>query len=65
MDKEYVVAILVTIPAASYEAALKEAETMAENWSQDAGIGVEVVRDHEHDNDGQRVVYLHPEDKPE
>ncbi|VVB77417.1 Uncharacterised protein [uncultured archaeon] len=64
-DKNYVVAILFTIPADSYEDALDQAESIiAEDVGVDAGIGVCVATDYEHDNTGQRVLYLHPENEP-
>ena len=62
--KFYEFAIVVTIPADKYEDAVAEAEEVAENLGMDAGIGVSLELNYEHDNDGQRVLYLHPEDKP-
>lgn len=64
-EKMYVIPILVTIPAESYAEAMQEAEDLVEELGTDAGMGVEVARDFEHDNGGQRVLYLHPEDEPE
>jgi len=64
MEKNYVIPILLTIPAASYEEAEKVAESVADNLSTDAGMGVEAVTSFEYDNDGQRVLYLHPEEEP-
>lgn len=64
MEDIYTVALLVSIPADNYEAALQEAEDMAEGLGIMEELSVSAVTDYEHDNEGQRVLYLHPEDKP-
>lgn len=64
MTKLYVIPVLLTNPAESYEEANSVAESTADNLATDAGIGVGVVSEFEYDNAGQRVLYLHPEDKP-
>lgn len=63
-EKVYEIAIVVSIPASTYEDALAQAEELAESMSTDAGMGVEAISSYEHDNDGQRVLYLHAEDDP-
>jgi len=64
MNKAYTVAIILTIPAESYEEACSVADAVADNLSMDAGIGVLAILEYEYDNDGQRVLYLHSEDEP-
>ena len=64
MTKLYVIPVLLTIPAESYEEANSVAESTADNLATDAGIGVTLVTEFEYDNAGQRVLYLHPEDQP-
>lgn len=61
--KNYVIPVCLTIPADSYEEAMCVAESTADNLATDGGIGV-MIPECEHDNAGQRVFYLHPEDKP-
>lgn len=62
-DKFYVVAVTMTIPADSYAEAVATATAVVDTMS-DTAQGIEVVTDYEYDNDGQRVLYLHPENEP-
>lgn len=64
-EKNFVIPILLTIPATSYEEAMKEGQSLVEDMSADAGMGVELATYFEHDNIGQRVLYLHPEEDPD
>ena len=64
MQKNYVIPVLLTIPSESYEEAQKVAESVADNLATDSGVGVSVPDYFEHDDAGQRVLYLHPEHKP-
>lgn len=64
-EKVFVIPLLLSIPAESYGEAMQEAEDLVEDLGVDAGMGVEVARDFEHDNHGQRVLYLHPEEDPD
>lgn len=57
----YDIALILTVNAPNYEAALKYADTVA------AGVGMDeenisAVWNYEEDLTGQRVLYLHPED---
>ena len=63
-DKMYEIAVILTIPAENYQAALTEALEIGDALSLDAGVGVEVVLDYERDNEDQRVVYLPNENNP-
>jgi len=65
-ENNYVIPVLLTIPAESYKEAVEAAKKVVEEYlSADAGIGAEVETYFEHDNAGQRVLYLHPEEDPE
>lgn len=67
--KEFHVPVLLTIKAETYNEALNHAEEFVNHWHRDEHINdedlnrikAEVVVNFEHDNDGQRCVYLHPE----
>lgn len=61
--KNYVIPLCLTIPADSFEEAMAVAASTADNVAIDAGIGV-VIPECEHDNEGRRVLYLHPEETP-
>lgn len=63
-QKAYIVAVLVQIPADSYDEALREAEAFAAGAGDRDELFVSAVHDYETDNDGQRVLYLHPADEP-
>lgn len=63
-EKMYVVPVLLTVPAESYEKAREAAEAFVDS-NQDAGIGLEVETYFERDDIGQRVMYLHPEEDPD
>lgn len=65
MSKDYVIPILLTVPAESYEEAVRQAVDIVDGINQDAGVGMEVEVNFEHDNIGQRVLYLHPEEDPD
>jgi hypothetical protein len=60
----YQIPILLTIEADNYADALDSAEGIAQEMDEDDTIcdegilNIEVVRNFEHDNDGQRVLYL-------
>ena len=58
-SNSYDVALLVTVTAPTYEDALIEAENIADGLGQEE-VFVSAVLDYEYDNDGQRVLYLHP-----
>lgn len=59
--QEFDIALIVTIEADSYEKALLEAEDMAEGIGMTEEISCSAVIYYEHDNEGRRVLYLHPE----
>lgn len=61
----YDVALLVTIEADSYEEALGEARMLAEGVASAEELSCSAVLDYERDNEGQRVLYLHPEETPD
>jgi len=66
----YVVPVLLTIPANSYSEAQEKARTVEHLLTHDGrvkheGITAEVESYFEHDNIGQRVLYLHPEEDPD
>jgi hypothetical protein len=63
-EKNYQIAVILTVPATTYKKALKVAGEVVESLQEDAGIGVELAMNFEYDNYGQRVLYLHPEKKP-
>jgi hypothetical protein len=65
LEKNFVIPVLLTIPATSYEEAMKEGQRIVDDMSSDAGVGVELETYFEHDNIGQRVLYLHPEEDPD
>jgi hypothetical protein len=65
MSKDYVIPVLLTSPAESYQKALEQASDIVDGLNTDAGIGMEVEVNFEHDNIGQRVLYLHPEEDPD
>jgi hypothetical protein len=68
-DKSYQIAVILNVPADSYEDALDRAEKFNRQLVNsnpefdDNEIGYEVVNYFEHDNQGQRVLYLHSEDE--
>lgn len=65
-EKVYVVPLLLSISAESYDKAVEEAKRLSEDLSNsDTGMGYEVETYFEHDNIGQRVLYLHPEEDPD
>jgi hypothetical protein len=55
----YDVALLISIDAPTYDDALRYADMVAEGIGQE-GENVSAVQDYDYDNDGQRVLYLHP-----
>jgi hypothetical protein len=57
--------LLVTIEADTYAEAIREGHDLADGIGQTEELSVSVVLNFEHDNDGQRVLYLHPENEPE
>ena len=59
----YDMAIIVTVDADNYEAAEQTAKNIAAWIGYLGRITCSVVLAYEHDNDGQRVVYLHPENE--
>ena len=60
--QEFDVAIVVTIEANTYDGALRIANNIAEGLEID-GETAEAITNYDHDNDGQRVLYLHPENQ--
>jgi hypothetical protein len=58
MLKEYKIAAIVTIQAATYEEAVKKAENNLSLKTIMNDETVDIVYDYESDNEGQRVVYL-------
>lgn len=64
-EKNYVIPVLLTVPAESYDEALAQASDIVDGLNTDAGLGMEVEVNFEHDNIGQRVLYLHPEEDPD
>lgn len=68
-EKNFVIPILLTIPATSYEEAQRQAANVAYHLStnpvDDSGMTAKVETYFEHDNIGQRVLYLHPEEDPD
>ncbi len=70
MSKTFQIPVLLKIPAESYEEAMKLGANVAESFCDDpgmveGGIVTELVTYFEHDNIGQRVLYLHPEEDPD
>lgn len=65
-EKAFHVAVILTVPADSYEEALEKAEDHIAVLEADSGIGVSVETNYEHDGSpaNQRVFYLHSEDSP-
>lgn len=63
-EKVYVVPVLLSVSAESYDKAVEEAKGVVDSFT-DAGVGMEVETYFEHDNIGQRVLYLHPEEDPD
>ena len=64
--KSYQIAVILNIPANSYQEALQQAQEMADDLSVDAlKVEVKVVVDYEQDNEGQRVLYLPSEEQPD
>ncbi len=62
--KKYDMALVLSVEAESYKQAERMAKYIAEGLGQEE-VNVSATFDYEHDNDGQRVLYLHPEDEPE
>jgi hypothetical protein len=65
--RQYDIAIIATITARSYKTAMERAEKTAmaiSGFLEGEYDHTGVARNYEHDNEGQRVLYLHPEDKP-
>jgi hypothetical protein len=62
--RTYDVAVILRIRAGSYKRALQIAEDLIADLSakDETRTLMDVVHDYEHDNQGQRVVYLPPED---
>lgn len=60
MPKNYVVPILVSFPAESYDDALRQAQQLAEGLGDSEELSVSAVLDYEYDNAGCRTVYVHP-----
>lgn len=58
----YDIAVILSIPATSYQEAMSIAHGIGDAIAIDASMGVDVVMDYQHDKQGQRVVYLHPEE---
>lgn len=58
------IAIVVTIPADSYDEALREAGLLAEGLGNSEELRVEAVQSYDDDYEGQRVLYLHNEEEP-
>jgi hypothetical protein len=54
---QYDVALIVSIDASTYKDALRSALDLAKGIAQD-GENISAVTHYEHDNEGQRVVYL-------
>lgn len=54
------IALILTVEADNYHKALKHADNLAEGVAAD-GENISAVFDYESDNDGQRVLYLHPD----
>ena len=67
--KHYQVAVVLTLPAKSYEDALQWAAAIVRDVrlheaNIKSNVGVDVQSDYEHSShDGRRVLYLHPEDQ--
>jgi hypothetical protein len=66
MNKAFQIAIILLVPADTYEEAMKVGESIAENLATDAGVGVMLETNYERDGSikNQRVVYLHDEADP-
>ena len=65
-EKNYVMALLVKIPAVSFRKALATTHAVGIDLSRDGRLlSVSVPTDFDHDLDGQRVIYLHAEEEPE
>ena len=71
--KSYQIAVILTIPANSYQEAKDKAQELENSLGtvdpklDELADSVEyrVVIDYEHDNDGQRVLYLPSEEQPD
>jgi hypothetical protein len=69
-DKVYQIAMILSVSGDSYEEALDRAEKfnmqLANTNSEFDDCDIELVVEHnyEHDNQGQRVLYLHSEEEP-
>ena len=58
--------VVLEVEAPSYEEAIKKVTECMVVTNHVTGDDVEAsIPSHEHDNDGQRVIYLHPENEPE
>jgi len=64
-EKNYVIPVLLTVPAESYRQAVDQAIEMVDDLKIMAAASLEVEVNFEHDNIGQRVLYLHPEEDPD
>jgi hypothetical protein len=68
MSDSYQIAVILTIPANSYEEALDRAEKFNMQLQNDNeefdDIAYNVEHSYEHDNQGNRVLYLHNEEGP-
>lgn len=63
--KVYQIAMILSVPAESYEEACEAALELDDvDIASGSDITTKVELDYEHDNDGQRVLYLHPEEEP-
>lgn len=60
-EKKFVIPILLTVSASSYNEAMKQARLIVEDMS----VNAKLETYFEHDNMGQRVLYLHPEEDPD
>jgi hypothetical protein len=63
----YEIPIVVKVRASSYEEAIKLTEKITIRGNKKKGLSklAPTIPWHEHDNLGQRVIYLHAEDQPE
>jgi hypothetical protein len=63
--KRYDIALILTVEQDSYEAALDQAETLAENVGNVAEVTISAVTDYETDAQTQeRLLRLHPASEP-
>jgi len=63
--KVWDVAAIITVQATSYDEAVSMVQDAAEHMLDgDEALQADVVTNYEHDNEGQRVLYLHAEDDP-